>query len=83
MVVILPGGETGLRNRKEGSPVSAKGKRKGMCYNCGCGVPDNDMGDPRSITNKTFEEAAKAAEQTVEEAKRNTFELLKTLLKQK
>jgi len=54
-----------------------------MCYNCGCGVPDSEMGDPRSITDKTFGEAAKAAEQTVEEAKRNTFELLKTLLKKK
>lgn len=33
-----------------------------MCYNCGCGLPDDDMGqghagvDPngKSITNKTF-----------------------------
>ena len=31
-----------------------------MCYNCGCEMPDNDMGNPKNITNKTFEEAAKA-----------------------
>lgn len=39
-----------------------------MCYNCGCGKPDDDMGkghagvDPKgkSITNKTFQVAAKS-----------------------
>lgn len=39
-----------------------------MCYNCGCGLPDDDMGkghagvDPngKSITNKTIDEAAKS-----------------------
>ena len=53
-----------------------------MCYNCGCGLPDNDMGSPKVITNKTFEEAAKAAGQTPEEAKRNTLKLLKKVLKE-
>ena len=48
-----------------------------MCYNCGCGKPDNDMGNPKNITNKTFEEAAKAAKLTSEEAKRKTYETLK------
>ncbi len=48
-----------------------------MCYNCGCNMRDNDMGDPRNITDKTFREAAEASEQTLEEAKRNTLELLK------
>jgi hypothetical protein len=47
-----------------------------MCYNCGCQMPDNDMGNPKNITNKTFEEAAKAAGQSVEEAKKNALELL-------
>lgn len=47
-----------------------------MCYNCGCGMPDNDMGSPKNITNKTFEEAAKASRKTLEEAKKNTLELL-------
>jgi hypothetical protein len=60
--------------------------RKGvtiMCYNCGCGMPDDDMGNPKAIINKTFEEAAKGAEQTPEEAKKNTLELLKKVLKVK
>lgn len=51
-----------------------------MCYNCGCEMPDNDMGDPKNITDKTFEEAAKAMEQPIEEAKRRTMELLKSQL---
>jgi hypothetical protein len=53
-----------------------------MCYNCGCGMPDNDMGNPKAITNKTFEEAAKGVEQTPEEAKKNTLSLLKKVLKE-
>jgi hypothetical protein len=53
-----------------------------MCYNCGCGLPNDNLGDPRNITNKTFEEAAKAASQTPEEAKRNTLALLKKVLKE-
>lgn len=48
-----------------------------MCYNCGCQMPDNDMGNAKNITEKTFEEAAKAAGQSVKEAKQNAFELLK------
>jgi hypothetical protein len=51
-----------------------------MCYNCGCHMADNDMGNPENITNKTFEKAAKAAGQPVEEAQQNTLELLKTVL---
>jgi len=54
-----------------------------MCYTCGCGMPDADMGDERNITNKTFEEAAKAAGETPEEAKRNALKLLKKILKDK
>jgi hypothetical protein len=54
-----------------------------MCYNCGCQMPDNDMGNPNNITNKTFQEAAKAAGQSVEEAKRNSLELLKKTLGEK
>ena len=51
-----------------------------MCYNCGCQMPDNDMGDPRNITNKTFNEASKAAGQSAEEAKKNTLDLLQETL---
>jgi len=52
-----------------------------MCYNCGCGKPDDDMGDPKNITEKTFEEAAKAVGQSPKDAKKNTLELLKIILK--
>ncbi|HZS32614.1 MAG TPA: hypothetical protein VFC42_04485 [Methylomirabilota bacterium] len=55
-----------------------------VCYNCGCQMPDNDMGDPKNITSKTFKEAAQAAGQSEDEAKRNTLELLqKTLARAK
>ena len=55
-----------------------------MCYNCGCGRPDDDHGkghmgvdrDGKSITNKTFEAAGKAFGQSLEESKENTRELL-------
>ena len=51
-----------------------------MCYNCGCQMPDNDMGNPKNITDKTFEEAAKAAGQSVEEARENVLDLLKSVV---
>jgi len=54
-----------------------------MCYNCGCGIPDDDMGHPQNITNKTFEAAAKAMSQSEEEAKKNTLELLQKQLESK
>lgn len=46
-------------------------------------MPDNDMGNPKNITNKTFEEAAKAAGQTADEARQNTLELLKQVVEKK
>ncbi len=52
-----------------------------MCISCGCGFPD--AGDKPLITNKTFEEAAKAAGQTPEEAKKNVYEYLKKELEKK
>jgi hypothetical protein len=39
-------------------------------------MPDNDMGNPKNITNKTFEEAAKASGKKPEDAKKNTLDLL-------
>lgn len=48
-----------------------------MCYNCGCGKLNDDMGNPENITEKTFSEAADAAGQTIEEAKRNVLHSLK------
>ena len=62
-----------------------------MCYNCGCGMPDDDMGqgnagvDPngKSITNKTFKVAADSQGTTEEEAKKNALELLQKVVGQK
>lgn len=61
-----------------------------MCYNCGCGLPDDDMGkghagvDPggTSITNKTFQAAAKGEGTSEEDAKKNALELLQKVLGQ-
>lgn len=58
-----------------------------MCYNCGCDVADDNMGYPdmtgSSLTEKSFEEMAKAWSMTVEEAKRNVLRLLEKQLKTK
>lgn len=54
-----------------------------MCCNCGCGDPDDDMGNPKNITDKTFEEAAKASKKSPQDVKRNTLETLKKTLKEK
>jgi hypothetical protein len=54
-----------------------------VCYNCGCGMSDNDMGNPKNITEKTFQEAANAAGQSLEEAKQNTLELLERAIREK
>ena len=62
-----------------------------MCYNCGCSMADDDMGmghagvdlHGKSITNKTFEEAAKSQGMSVEDAKKETLKLLKQELKEK
>jgi hypothetical protein len=58
-----------------------------MCYNCGCGIPDDDHGkghagvDPegKSITDKTFEATGKAFGLGAEESKKNTKDLLNKL----
>lgn len=62
-----------------------------MCYNCGCGVPDDDMGGGnagldeggKSITTKTFEEAAKSQGMSANQAMEETYKLLKQTLKKK
>lgn len=62
-----------------------------MCYNCGCGMPDDDMGqghagvDPsgKSVTNKTFDAAAKSQGMDQKQAQQNTLELLKKVIKGK
>jgi len=57
-----------------------------MCYNCGCGLPDDDMGKGvlsqggASLTEEDFEHMAKEWGMTKEEAKKYTFEELKKQL---
>lgn len=52
-----------------------------MCRSCGCNMYDDDMGDPKTITDKTFEDAAKAMGQTTEEAMEEVYKSLKITLK--
>jgi hypothetical protein len=71
-------------NRKKKLQAKRQTKREiGMCYNCGCGMPNNDMGNPANITNKTFEEAAKAMKQSAEDAKKNARQLLDKVINTK
>ncbi len=57
-----------------------------MCYNCGCGLPDDDMGKGvlsqggASLTEEDFEKMAKEWGMTKEETKKNTLEELKKQL---
>jgi len=43
-------------------------------------MPNNDMGNPKNITNQTFVEAAKAMGQSSKEAKMNALALLQKVL---
>ena len=44
-----------------------------MCWNCGCMMPDHDMGDPANITTAMLKKAAKAG------GSRNLKELMDNL----
>lgn len=54
-----------------------------MCYNCGCGIPDGDMGNKDNITEESIKKAATASNQSVDEAKKNMLEELKKQISQK
>jgi len=54
-----------------------------MCYNCGCGMLENDMGNPKNITEKTFREAAQATGLSLEQTKKNVYESLKKQVESK
>jgi hypothetical protein len=47
-----------------------------MCYNCGCGLPNENHGNPNWITNETFDKS-KEEGQSLEDVKKNALELLK------
>ena len=51
-----------------------------MCYNCGCKMPNNDMGKAENITNQKFKQAAQAMGMTDDESKKNALELLQLVL---
>lgn len=58
-----------------------------MCYNCGCGVPTDDMGRGRvteggsSLTEDDIKKMADDWGMSVEEAKKNILDLLQNQLK--
>ncbi len=51
-----------------------------MCYNCGCQMPNNDMGKPENITNETFKKASDAMGMSVKESRKNALDLLEKVL---
>lgn len=51
-----------------------------MCYNCGCQMPNNDMGKTENITNETFEKASEAMGMSIQESRKNALELLEKVL---
>lgn len=53
--------------------MKARGDRKetAMCLSCGCGVPNDDHGDHRHITQDDLDTAAQAAGISVNEAGTN------------
>lgn len=51
-----------------------------MCYNCGCQMPNNDMGKKENITNETLKKAADAMGMSVNESRKNALELLEKVL---
>lgn len=56
-----------------------------MCFNCGCDLPEDNMGKPdskgASLTELSFEEMAKAWDMSIEDTKKNVYKLLKKQLK--
>ncbi len=57
-----------------------------MCYNCGCGVPNDDMGHGKvseggaSLTEDDFKVMAEKWGMSIEEAKKNALDLLQKSL---
>ena len=54
-----------------------------MCYNCGCGIPNDDMGKGKvaggggSLTDDDFKHMAEEWGMTLEDTKKNVLETLK------
>lgn len=59
-----------------------------MCFNCGCEMPEDDMGRGKisdggaSLTEEDFKKMARKWGMSVEQAKNNVYELLEKQLKE-
>ena len=49
-----------------------------MCYNCGCHIPDDDMGHPDNITTLTFKDLGKKVGKKEPETRQWVFDYLET-----
>ena len=49
-----------------------------MCYNCGCGNPDDDMGHPDNITTSTFNHLAEHWGKSLSETKSKVYKMLES-----
>jgi hypothetical protein len=47
-----------------------------MCYNCGCHIPDDNMGSDDNITDSTFKHLADHWGKSEAETKKKVFEIL-------
>lgn len=47
-----------------------------MCFNCGCGIPHDDMGHADNITNHTFEHLAQKLNTSPQSAKQKVLQML-------
>lgn len=47
-----------------------------MCYNCGCHIPDDDMGHPDNITTLSFKTLGKKVAKKESETRQWVFEYL-------
>lgn len=52
-----------------------------MCYNCGCHIPDDDMGHPDNITISTFKSLGKKVGKKEPETRQWVFEYLEDQIK--
>ena len=48
-----------------------------MCYNCGCLLPQDDMGNPKNITDLTFFQIAEKIGKNEKEIKEHVLSYLK------
>jgi len=47
-----------------------------MCYNCGCGIADDDMGHQDNITNQTFGLLAKKLNKSLLDTKKLVYDYI-------